>query len=84
MAARWALANMGDAGSVDLLLTAADDASDYERVKATKACLLLAERLLAEGEKERATSIYARLRTGSDEAYVREAAEKGLAAAGRR
>jgi len=80
MAVRWALANMGDGGSADLLLSAADDASGYERVKATKACLLLAEKLLAAGEKDRAASIYEHLRAGSDEAYVRDAAEKGLAA----
>jgi HEAT repeat protein len=80
MAARWALANIGDGDSVELLLMAADFEEDYERIKATKACLLLAERLLAAGEKDPAANIYGHLRTGSDEAHVRDAAEKGLAA----
>ena len=82
LAAGWALANMGDASSADLLLRAAAAGEGYERVKATKACLLLAERLAAEGDKEAAVKIYRRLRdtrAGSDEAYVREAAEEALA-----
>lgn len=83
MAARWALANIGDADSVELLLSAADAAQEYERVKATKACLLLAERLLAVGKRDAAVRIYKHLRdarNGSDEAYVSDAAEEGLAA----
>ena len=83
MAARWALANIGDADSVEPLLSAADAAGEYERVKATKACLLLAERLLAAGKRDSAVRVYKHLRdarNGSDEAHVRDAAEKGLAA----
>jgi hypothetical protein len=85
LAAGWALANMGDSGSVDLLLRAAQTEETYECVKATKACLLLAERLLATGRKEPAVKIYERLRdtrNGSDEAYVRIAANAGLATVG--
>ena len=84
MAARWALANIGDGGSADVLLAAAEAAGDYEQIKATKACLLLAERLLAAGRKDPAVKIYKHLRTASDEPYVRDAAEKGLAAVGQR
>lgn len=80
MASRWALANIGDEGSADLLTAAADAATDYERTKATKACLLLAERLFAAGKKDTAVTIYRHLRTASDEAHVRDAVEKGLAA----
>ncbi len=83
MAARWALANIGDGGSADLLLAAADDAADYERVKAAKACLLLAERLLEKGKKDTAVKIYKHLqstRSGSDEAYICDVADEGLAA----
>jgi hypothetical protein len=82
LAAAWGLANIGDAGSVDLLLNAAGAASGYERIKATKACLLLAERLAAAGKAGPAAKTYRRLRDtrkGGDEAYVREAAEAGLA-----
>jgi hypothetical protein len=87
LAAGWALANMGDLGSVDLLLRAAQTEETYERVKATKACLLLAERLLAVGGKEPAAKIYEHLRDtrkGSDEAYVRDAANAGLVTVGKR
>jgi len=85
LAAVWALANIGDVGSVDLLLEAAGAKGTYERIKATKACLLLAERLLSAGRKDPAVRIYRHLRdtrAGSDESYVCEAANKGLAAAG--
>lgn len=87
LAAGWALANIGDAGSVDMLLKAADAEGTYERVTATKACLLLAERLLEAGRKEPAEKIYTNLRdtrNGPDETYIRAAAEKGLAAANKR
>ncbi len=84
MAARWALANIGDGGSADLLLAAAKSADAYERIKATKACLLLAERLAEAGKKDLGAKIYRQLRTGSDEAHVRDAVEKGLAAVGTR
>ncbi|MHC4329173.1 MAG: HEAT repeat domain-containing protein [Planctomycetota bacterium] len=86
MAAAWALANIGDTGSVDLLLKAADAQGTYERIKATKACLLLAEKLLAAGKKDLAVKIYQHLydsRSGSDEAYISEAAKEGLITAGR-
>ena len=84
LAAGWALANIGDAGSADLLLKAADAEETYERVTSTKACLLLAEGLLEAGKKEPAMKIYTHLRdtrSGPDEAYIRAAANEGLAAA---
>jgi len=84
LAAGWALANIGDAGSVDLLLKAANATGAYERVTAIKACLLLAERLLEAGKKEPAVKIYTNLRdtrSGPDEAYIRAAANEGLATA---
>ncbi|MGB2865703.1 MAG: HEAT repeat domain-containing protein [Sedimentisphaerales bacterium] len=87
LAAGWALANIGDAGSVDLLLKAANAGGTYERVTATKACLLLAERLLEAGKKEPAEKIYMHLRdtrSGPDESYIRAAAEKGLTSANKR
>lgn len=83
LAAAWALARIGDPGSVDVLLRAADAQESYERTKATQACLLLAENLLATGQRGKATEIYARLqntRTDPAEHYVRDAAEAALAA----
>jgi len=80
LAAGWALANIGDAGSVDLLLRAADT-EGWERIGATKACLLLAERLLAAGRKSDAAKIYTHLRdtrTDPTEKYVRDAAIRAL------
>ncbi|UCF15150.1 MAG: HEAT repeat domain-containing protein [Phycisphaerales bacterium] len=87
LAAGWALANMADSGSTDLLLRAAETDDAYERIKATKACLLLAESFKRAGRKGLAAKIYEHLRdtrNGSDEAYVRDAASEGLATVGRR
>lgn len=84
MAAVWALANVGDAGSVDLAIKASDAKPGWERIQNTKSCLLLAERLIAAGKKAEAARIYTHLRdsrTDASEKYVREAAEQGLAAA---
>jgi hypothetical protein len=82
LVAAWALANIGDAGSADALLKAAN-AEGWERIKATKACLLLAEKLLAAGRKNEAVKIYKHLqdtRTNPAESYVRDAAKSALAA----
>jgi len=82
LAAVWALASIGDAGAVDVLLAAADARGTYERIKATKACLLLAEKLLAAGRKTGAARIYAHLhetRTDPSERYIQDAAGRGLA-----
>lgn len=84
LAAVWALARIGDAASADALLKATD-ATGHERTQATNSCLLLAENLLAAGKKADATRIYTRLvntRTDPSEGHVRDAANRGLAAAG--
>jgi len=83
LAAAWALARIGDAGSVDSVLKEADAAPGWERIKATQACLLLAENLAAAGKKPDAARIYSHLRdsrTDPKEKYVREAAAKALTA----
>ena len=84
ISATWGLANIGDEGSVDVLMKAADAKPGWERIQATKACLLLAEKLLAAGKKNPAVRIYAYLRdTRKDESekYVRDVAEEALAGA---
>jgi hypothetical protein len=72
---------MGDAGSVDVLIKAADSEPGWERIQATKHCMVLAEKLSASGKPELAASIYKHLwetRTGSSEKYIRDAAGKAL------
>jgi hypothetical protein len=84
IAAVWALANIGDADSANELLRSADKSEGWERTQATKACLLLAEKLLAAGKKGEAARIYKHLRdtrTKPSERYVSDAAKTGLAAA---
>ena len=81
LAAAWALANIGDSGSVELLLKAAG-VEGWERIQATKACLVLAENLLEAGNRDQAMRIYRHLRdtrTDSSEQYIRDAAESALA-----
>lgn len=83
IAAGWALANIGDPGSVNALLRATD-AEGWERIQMTKACLLLAENLRTAGKNYEAVKIYTHLRdtrTEPAERYVRDAAKKALAAA---
>jgi len=78
----WGLANLGETAAIDVVLKSAD-AQSFERVQHTKSCLLLAERLADGGHKSEARKIYERLhetRTEAAESYVREAAERGLAA----
>jgi HEAT repeat protein len=81
--AAWALANLGEASVAAALLQSADDVQGWERTQATKACLLLAERLAASGKNPQAVQIYTHLRdTRKDpkERHVRQAAERALAA----
>ena len=82
LAAGWGLARMGDAGSLDLLLKAADSSTGWERIQATKHCLLLAEKLRDKQQGELAAKIYVHLRdtrTDPAEHYIRDAAQTALA-----
>ena len=81
LAAGWGLARMGDASSVELLINEADTRTGWERIQATKHCLVLAEQLSPVGKKDLAERIYVHLRdtrTDAAEQYVREAAERAL------
>lgn len=83
IAAGWGLANIGADAAAGTLTKAADASEGWERIQMTKACLLLSERLVAQGKKDKAKAIYAHLRDSRkdpSEAYVRDAAEKALAA----
>jgi hypothetical protein len=85
LAAVWALARIGDPGAVEIALKAADVDPGFERIKATSNALLLAERLLAAGKKAESAKIYGHLketRTDPSEAYVKDAAQEGLARTG--
>ncbi len=81
--ARWALATIGDAGSAEVCLEGVA-AKDWERVKAVKACLLLAETLARAGNKRAAADLYERLKKAcsADDAYIGEACDRGLKAGG--
>jgi len=84
LAAGSGLAKIGDAGAVDALIKAADVKPGWERIQATKHCLVLAENLLAAGKKSDAVKIYTHLRDtrkDASEKYIRDAAEKALSAA---
>jgi hypothetical protein len=81
LAAAWGLANLADASSIDPILKLADTDANYERVKATQASLLLAEKLVAAGKPREAARIYTHLRdTRKDktEKYIRDLAENAL------
>ena len=83
LAAGAGLAKLGAAGSVDLLIKAADCEPGWERIQQTKHCLVLAEKLAAAGKKAEAGKIYNHLRStrkDASEKYIREAAEKALSA----
>jgi hypothetical protein len=83
LAAAWGLARIGDASSADLLLKAADVGPGWERIQMTKACLVLAENLVAAGKKADAARIYTRLRDSRKdptEKYVRDLAAGAVAA----
>lgn len=76
-----ALASIGDPAAVDVVLKCADEASGVDRIRATSACLLLAENLAAAGKKDHATKIYRHLRdtrTDASDAHVRQLAERAL------
>ena len=83
IAAGWGLSRMGDAASVDALIQAADVEPGWERIQAAKHCMVLAEKLTADGKKDLAARLYKHLgdtRTDPAEKYVRDAAEHALGA----
>lgn len=85
MAAAGGLARIGDPAAVDRLIAASNTTEPWERIQAAKACLVLAETLLAAGKKAEAAKVWTHLRdsrTDESEAYVRQAASAALAAAG--
>jgi len=84
LAAGDGLAKISDPRCVRPLIEAADRATGWERIQATKHCLVLAERLMASGNRRQAVGIYRFLRdtrTDPSEHYLRDAAIKALAAA---
>lgn len=83
VAAAWALARVGDGGARALMLAEADREEGFDRVKATQACLLLAETLRATGRGQDAAGIYRHLfetRTDPAERHIREIAARALGA----
>ena len=86
LVAAWGLANIGDAAGTDAVLKVASaKVGSWERTEATRACMLLAERLIVAGNKAVGVEIYKQLRdTRKDatEKYVSDLAAKAIAAAG--
>jgi HEAT repeat protein len=83
IAAGAGLAKLGSAAACEPLLKAAAAGPGWERVQQTKHCLVLAEKLAAAGNKPEAAKIYRQLRdsrTDPAEKYIRDAADKALAA----
>jgi HEAT repeat protein len=84
LVAWYALANMADADSAELLLKASETDVPYERSQATDACLRLARRLSEEADPSGAEKICRALlakRTAADDVHVRCAALEALAGA---
>jgi hypothetical protein len=82
IAAGAGLARLGDAADAAPLLKAAAVDPGWERIKQTKHCMVLAEKLAAAGNKTAAAAIYRQLsesRTDPSEKYIRDAADKALA-----
>lgn len=85
LAGAWGLARIGAADAADLLAKMATAKEDWEGIKATSAALLLAENLLAKGNKPIAAKIYKHLLSNRPEgarAYLEEVAAEGLRQAG--
>lgn len=83
IAAGAGLAAVADAADADALLKAANAPAGWERIQAAKHCLVLAEKLAAAGKQPEASKIYRQLRdsrTEPSEKYIRDAADKALAA----
>lgn len=84
LCAAWGLANIGDGDSIAAVTRVADvKVGSWERIEGTRACMLLAERLLAAGQKGLAKKVYGHLRetrTDATEVYIKELAEKAIAA----
>jgi len=81
MAAAWGLARLGDDGSMQAILKAADGALGWERMRQTSSALLLAEHLSSRGKKDQATAIYIHLRDTRlepEERHIQDAARRAL------
>ena len=82
IAAAAGLAGLGDSGAVDTMLATADKAEGWERFQAAKSCLVLAEKLAANGKKTEAKGIYENLKVSAEknaDRHIVDAADIGLA-----
>jgi hypothetical protein len=73
LAGGWALARLADPADAAALIKAADGASGWERIQATKHCLVLAENLAAAGKAAESRAVYehlGRTRTDPSERYI--------------
>ena len=78
-----ALTHLADAESADAILKFAASSTGWERTHATDLCLVMAEKLAAAGQKDKAVSIYTQLRDtrkDPEERHLNAAAARGLEA----
>ncbi len=81
LATLWGLARLGKAEAADLMLDTMARGDRWERIKAAKAALLLAETLAAKDNAADAKAVYQRVAQAAGdkaEAYLRDAAERGM------
>ena len=81
LAGGFGLAKIGSVEALDNLLKAADTEPGWERIQATKHCLVLAEKLKEAGNQDAARKIYTHLRrtrTDPSESYVKFVAAMAL------
>lgn len=83
IAARAGLAKIPDAAAAKAIVQSADGTAGWERIQAAKSALVAAETLAGAGKSEQAEHVYDQVKQTFDhenEAYLREAVERGKAA----
>jgi len=82
LAASWGLARIATPDCVQPVIKAAEKAESWEKIKANKSALLLAENLSSSGNKDKARetcNLLINANQEEDDSYVRDAAERIIA-----
>lgn len=81
LAGMWGLMKIASAKDANLLVIQSSKEKGWGQTKATAYCFELAEKLMGNGQKNEARSIYTQIkksRLEKDELYLRESADRGL------